>query len=160
MERCRSGRTARIRNAMAPSGHRGSNPCLSAICLAFVQWIGRDASNFEIRVRLLQARPSRVRFSAAGVVAAQEPPNLLAGVRFFAGCQQQYCLSGVSGLRACLKNRRMPFDSAGRHQMKSGHSSIGRASGFDLGGCRLEPCLAFQKIDRIRIIMSRRKGAL
>ncbi len=30
---------------------------------------------------------------------------------------KQQNLSGVSGLRACLKNRRMPFDSAGRYQI-------------------------------------------
>ncbi len=33
-----------------------------------------------------------------------------------ASASRRQSLSGISGLRACLKNRRMPFDSAGRHQ--------------------------------------------
>lgn len=35
-----------------------------------------------------------------------------------ASASRRQGLSGISGLRACLKNRRMPFDSAGRCQGK------------------------------------------
>ena len=38
------------------------------------------------------------------------------------------CLSGVSGLRACLKSRRLPFDSAGRHQNNRAVAERSKAS--------------------------------
>lgn len=63
----------------------------------------------------------------AGVVAARESPKLSVAVRFRRGVPTT-CLSGVSGLRACLKSRRLPFDSAGRHQNNRAVAERSKAS--------------------------------
>lgn len=127
--------------------------------LAFVQRIGRDASNVEMEVRFLQARPvsegwpSGLRRPPAkrefgkNRTPGFESPTFRQSYSQSIGClgatacalpdcksqrslrvnipgstpgtpTNSICLSGVSGLRACLKSRRMPFDSAGRHQVQ------------------------------------------